>query len=105
MISTVRPLAPDEADAEAVLEAGDVLWRRESFFTVEVGERHLLTPSILTGGSKNVSFDPMTGRLGGTSAAGEAAKLLRGMLARFSRQTQAFVRRTCPAYADGLRLG
>ena len=105
MTSTVRPFGLAGAGAEAVLEAGDVLLLRESFFAVEVAERRLLTPSILDGSSKNVSFDPSTGRMGGTSATGEAAELLRGMLARYSRETEAFVRRACPTYADRLRLG
>jgi hypothetical protein len=105
MTSQVCPFGLRDAGAEAVLEAGDVLWLRESFFAVEVPERPLLTPSILAGAHKNVSFDPSTGRVGGTSAAGESAERLRGMLARFSREAEAFVRRACPAYADRLRLG
>jgi hypothetical protein len=105
MITQVRPFGPRDAGAEAILEAGDVLWLRESFFAVEVAERALLSPSILTGAGKNVSFDPSTGRVGGSPATGESAELLRGMLARYSREADAFVRRACPAYADHLRLG
>src|SRR5215813_8339942 len=105
MTSEVRPFLPPQTGAEAVLEAGDVLWLRDSFFAVELAERPLLTPSVLAGTNKNVSFDPSTGRVGGASAAGESAERLRGMLARFSRDAEAFVRRACPAYADRLRLG
>jgi hypothetical protein len=104
MTSQVRPLEL-QCGAEAILEAGDVLWLRESFFVVEVAERPLLTPAVLAGANKNVSFDPATGRVGGASATGESAELLRGMLARFSDEAAAFVRRACPAYADRVHLG
>jgi hypothetical protein len=104
MTSQVRPLELPRG-AEAGLEAGDVLWLRESFFVVEAAERPLLTPSVLAGANKNVSFDPATGRVNGSSAAGESAELLRGMLARFSDEAEAFVRRACPAYADRLHTG
>jgi hypothetical protein len=36
-----------------------------------------------------------TGRVSGASATGESAELLRGMLARFSDEAEAFVRRAC----------
>jgi len=104
MTSQVRPF-DEPRGAEALLEAGDVLWLRKSFFAVEVAERPLLTPDVLAGASKNVSFDPATGRVGGASATGEPAERLRGMLARFSGEAAAFVRTACPAYADRVRLG
>jgi len=105
MTTDVRPFGARDSGAETILESGDVLWLREGFFAVEVAERALLTPSILTGASKNVSFDPSTGRVGGTSATGEPAERLRGMLARYSREAEAFVRRACPSYADHLLVG
>jgi hypothetical protein len=104
MTSQVRPFDP-RPGAEALLETGDVLWLRDGFFAVEVAERPLLTPSVLAGANKNVSFDPATGRVSGASANGESVELLRGMLARFSDEAEAFVRRACPAYADRLRVG
>jgi hypothetical protein len=104
MTSQVRPFDP-RPGAEALLETGDVLCLRDGFFAVEVAERPLLTPSILAGANKNVSFDPATGRVSGASATGESAERLRGMLARFSDEAEAFVRRACPAYADRLRVG
>ena len=104
MTTEVRPFDP-RAGAQALLEAGDVLWLRESFFAVEVAERPLLTPSILAGANKNVSFDPSTGRVSGASAVGEAGELLRGMLARFSDEAEALVHRVSPRYAERLRVG
>ena len=43
----------------------------------------LFTPAIL-GSSKNASFDPATGRLGGTTATGSDADALRAFIRRFS---------------------
>jgi hypothetical protein len=96
MTSQVRPFDP-RPGAEALLETGDVLWLRDGFFAVEVAERPLLTPSVLAGANKNVSFDPATGRVSGASATGESAERLRGLLARFSDEAEAFVRLACPA--------
>ena len=73
MTTDVRPFGPRESGAEAIVESGDVLWLRESFFAVEVAERALLTPSILAGSIKNVRFDSSTGHVGGASATGESA--------------------------------
>src|SRR5262245_61904623 len=100
MTTQVRPFDPRNMGAEAALEAGDVLWLRESFFAVEVAERPLLTPSVLAGSNKNVSFDSSTGRVSGASAVDESGERLRGMLARFSAEAAALVRQTCPAYAS-----
>jgi 3-deoxy-D-manno-octulosonic acid hydroxylase-like protein len=105
MTSEVRPFDPRETGAEAALEAGHVLWLRESFFAVELDERRLLTPSILAGANKNVSFDCSSNRVSGASATAESAERLRGMLARFSDGAEAFVRRACPAYAGRIRRG
>jgi len=102
MTSHVRPF-DFRPDAESVLEGGDVLWVREAFFAIEPAERDLLSPSVVAGTNKNVSFDPATGRVAGASATGESAEWLRGMLARFSDEADAFVRRACPAYANRLR--
>ncbi len=104
MTSHVRPF-DFRPDAESVLEGGDVLWVREAFFAIEPAERDLLSPSVVAGTNKNVSFDPATGRVAGASATGESAEWLRGMLARFSDEADAFVRRACPAYANRLRRG
>jgi 3-deoxy-D-manno-octulosonic acid hydroxylase-like protein len=105
MTTQVRPFEPRGARAEATLEAGDVLWMRESFFAVELAERPLLTPSVLAGTNKNVSFDPSTGRVSGASATSEPGERLRGMLARFSGDAAELVRRACPAYASRILLG
>jgi plasmid stabilization system protein ParE len=100
----------DGASAEAIaaaapaLEAGDVLFLPDLRFDVEPAEALLFTPSIL-GSSKNASYDPASGRLGGTSAAGRDAETLKDFIHRFSEAAAALVTRLLPAYRDQIVRG
>src|SRR5581483_2019923 len=97
--------APAGADAHAErLEAGDVLFWPSLAFEVDASELSLFTPAVV-GSSKNVSFDPATGRVRGTAAECAERGRLAGMLARFSAQADAFVRRLLPCYGDRLARG
>jgi hypothetical protein len=64
-------------------------------FHVEPEESVLFTPAIL-GSSKNASFDPSTGALGGTTATGAEADMLRGLLQRFSGASMSLVHELFP---------
>src|SRR5262249_143955 len=79
------------------LEGGDVLFLPGLQFAVQPRGAPLLAPSIL-GSSKNASFDPTTGRLGGTSATGADAELLRGFIRRFSAASAQLVEHLLPRY-------
>ena len=57
------------------------------------------------GSSKNASFDPATGRLGGTTASGGDAELLRALLRRFSNAAAALVSTVLPRYRAEIRRG
>jgi len=103
MTSQVVPLE-HAGPAAACLESGNVLWQRDAFFTVAAPEQALFSPSVLSSG-KNVSFDPATGRVGGSSLTGEMSEGLRRMLSRFSDEARAFVERTCPEYAPHITRG
>src|SRR6266571_5321470 len=99
--------APDrEAAVEATqaLEAGDVVLLPELGFAVESGEASFFTPAIL-GTAKNASFDPASGRLGGTTAKGRDAETLRRFIQRFSESAAALVNRVLPRYGDHLTRG
>jgi hypothetical protein len=98
--------ASAEAVAAAVpaLEAGDVLFLPDLRFDVEPAEALLFRPSIL-GSSKNASYDPASGRLGGTTAAGRDAETLKGFIHRFSESAAALVARLLPAYRDQIVRG
>jgi hypothetical protein len=88
-----------ELDVTKVLEAGDVVFLPNLRFVVEAHEAALFTPSIL-GSSKNASFDPSTGRLSGTTAAGSDAATLGSLMQRFSDAALALVRDVCPPYGS-----
>jgi hypothetical protein len=103
MSSQVVPIE-HAAPVTACLESGNVVFAREAFFAPVRHERDLFSPSVLKAG-KNVSFDPSTGQLGGSSLDGEMAAALGGMLSRFSDGAQAFVAGACPAYAPHLVRG
>src|SRR5262249_8810889 len=85
------------AHADA-LEGGDVLFLPDLRFDVARHELRLFTPAVASA-SKNVSFDPETGRLGGTSLDGSDSTLLFGLIDRFSRQAFELVRHLLPEYA------
>jgi len=87
------------AAALSALERGDVLFFPSLRFEVDRSEAVLFTPSIL-GSSKNASFDPMTDRVGGTTALGADLAALQSLMRRFSDAAIALVTGVCPAYAS-----
>ena len=92
------------AAAGPALEGGAVLFLSDLAFRVEPSEALLFTPAIL-GSSKNASFDPASGRLGGTTASGQDAETLRGFMRRFSDSAASLVDRLLPAYRGRVTRG
>jgi hypothetical protein len=90
-------------DAEA-LEAGDVLFLPALAFAVTPADLRLFSPDLVAA-AKNVSFDPRSGRLGGTSLAGDDRNHLRDFIARFSTAASSLVRDMLPAYRDRVEMG
>ena len=90
--------------ASVGIEAGQVLFLPELSFAREPRESILFTPAIL-GSAKNTSFDPATGRLGGTTASGVDAELLRALLRRFSDAASALVGALLPTYRGTIARG
>jgi 3-deoxy-D-manno-octulosonic acid hydroxylase-like protein len=90
-----------EPDVTHVLEAGGVVYLPNLRFAVNADEMIVFTPDIL-GSAKNASFDPSTGRLGGTKAAGNDAVALRSLLQRFSDAALALVCASCPRYESSV---
>jgi hypothetical protein len=92
--------ARDSADAArtiASLERGDVLFLPRLRFAVHPDESVLFTPAIL-GSSKNASYDPVSGRVAGTTATGSDARALQSLMRRFSDAALALVNAVCPSY-------
>jgi hypothetical protein len=93
-----------QISAISALERGDVLFLPSLRFDVRETEASLFTPAIL-GGAKNASFDPCTGRLGGTTVTGTAAAALHGLMARFSAAAARLADQVLPAYRGRLVSG
>ena len=100
--------APASAEAvrasSAGIESGKVLFLPELRFESEPREAALFTPAIL-GSSKNASFDSATGRLGGTTATGRDAEVLRAFIGRFSDAAASLVGQLLPRYRDAVTRG
>ena len=96
--------APVQTAAVAALEGGSIIVLPHLAFALQQAEQKFLDPNSVHG-AKNVSYNPATGTVGGTSAEGAALDELRGLLDRFSRTTGQLVRALLPAYAAGLQHG
>lgn len=97
-----QPCAPETREqAVRVLEGGDVLFLPQLPFALENGEDRLLTPAI-AGEGKNISLDPASGVLRGSSAADTELELLRGMMMRFATLSRALLLNLLPAYSGDL---
>ena len=90
--------------ATAALEAGSIIVFPHLSFGLEAEELKFLDPHSVHG-AKNVSFNPATGKVGGTTAEGTALDELRGLLDRFSRTTGVLVRALFPSYAPAVQHG
>src|SRR5258708_6447316 len=111
LISTFQRFsAIDAVPADAIaaaapsIESGHVLFLPDLPFATRPEEARLFTPAIL-GSSKNASFDPSYGALGGTTATGADAELLRALISRFSDHASALVERLLPRYRGHLTRG
>ena len=99
-----RPDEGQRAAALAALERGEVLALPRHGFELQPDERGLLDPRVSDGRSKNVSFDPKTGRLGGTAVAGAEREALTRMMARFARWSRGLVAALAPEAAGALQV-
>ena len=94
--------AAAQARAVATLEEGRVLFLPHLAFRLDAAERRFLTPAVAGGDRKNVSVDPVSGKLGGSALAGEDGAALGAMIDRFGRQAQALLGGLVPRYAPHL---
>jgi 3-deoxy-D-manno-oct-2-ulosonic acid (Kdo) hydroxylase len=99
----IPPSQEIQARALPALEAGTVLVFPRLSFPLLPGEQSFLTESSLSGTRKNVSYDPATGKLGGTQLAAPQAAELAALLARFGSDAMSFVQALLPRYAPHLR--
>jgi hypothetical protein len=111
--TTERPFPPlvlaDAGEASPssfleTLEAGGLVCVKGAVFGLEAAERVLMDPSVAVEGTKNVRYDPSSGRLRGTSLEGEPRDRLSAMIARYAVWAEALVRELLPTYADRLEV-
>jgi 3-deoxy-D-manno-oct-2-ulosonic acid (Kdo) hydroxylase len=103
-LSHEQASCPPELQTRATeaLENGAVLFLPHFSFPVRDEERPLFTPTIV-GKSKNVSYNPDTATIGGTSVEGPQAEVLRQMMARFATTSRSLVNLLFPDYTASLR--
>jgi 3-deoxy-D-manno-oct-2-ulosonic acid (Kdo) hydroxylase len=92
------------SDQAAALERGEVLFMPALAFEVTAPEQRLFSPGLVAA-AKNVSFDPHTRRLGGTTLEGADRASLGALLGRFSAAALALVEEIAPAYRRQIVLG
>jgi hypothetical protein len=84
-------------DPAESLESGNVLFFPRLPFPIESDESAIFSPGILAA-SKNSSFDPASGRVGGTTLTGADLERLGRMMRRFSDAASTFIEELLPAY-------
>jgi hypothetical protein len=91
----------EQASATDALETGHVLFLPNLRFELSEAERAFLTPDIV-GKSKNVSYDPTSGKVGGSTVAEFKVHELRALMDRFAKSTRELIAALLPAYQGGL---
>jgi hypothetical protein len=87
------------------LESGKILFLPRLRFDLGADERRFLDPHLSDGKAKNISFDPRTGRVGGTGVADAEREELAVLLRRFGKAAEAFLAGLFPGYAGHLEIG
>ena len=96
------PFTPDAVhDAVTALEAGRVVVLPNLAFVASEQELSVLSPDLLSGKRKNISFDPATGTVGGAS---DVPAPLDAMIRRFASYTEALTSGLLAPYAGQLRI-
>jgi hypothetical protein len=93
-----------QAAAVRALERGQVLCFPLLACPVSPAEQRFLSPDVLDG-SKNVSYDPATGAVGGTSCVGSEKAELARLIGGFAVRTTRLLHNLLPMYRAGLRRG
>lgn len=88
--------APLKAQAQAALEGGSVLYFPHLSFVLRADETEFLDARVSDGKAKNISLDPLTGRMQASSLTGEKAARLAAMMERFGAGAASLVHALLP---------
>jgi hypothetical protein len=91
--------------ALAALESGRIVLLADLAFDLAPSERRFLDPLVSDGTAKNISFDPVSGRVAGTALAGADREDLAALLGRFGREARVLLAGLLPDYAPHLQWG
>jgi hypothetical protein len=89
--------------AATVLEAGGLVVLPRLGFALQPEESAFLTPEVLGGSSKNVSYDPARGAVGGARGETQGLEGLKRMLRRYAGHADAVIAALAPAYGPALQ--
>ncbi len=84
------------------LEVGKVIYLPKLPFQLREFENRFLSPHILEGNSKNISYDIRHDRLGGACCQNEESMQLKEMLKRYAIQSRQLLENLFPSYAPYL---
>lgn len=84
--------------ATAALENGKILYFPQLNFDLQEGESALLTPTIVSPKSKNISYNLATDCLGGFQCIPEQQKVLHAMMKRYAEASGKFLLSLIPHY-------
>ncbi len=96
---------PWPGGAADTLEQGAVVQFPHLRFELSPEERALVARGLTTGGAKNISFTPATGRLGHLDVGDAEAAVLAGMMGRFAASARRLVLGIAPGYEARLSTG
>jgi hypothetical protein len=96
---------PFPGDIAAALESGKIAFAPQLHFDLTEAEKRFLSPAYLDGKSKNISYRPSTGALGGTKSTGAEREELLAMLRRYHERSFALLKALCPEYRDRVQPG
>lgn len=102
VIAWDAPPGATAAHALDCVERGEVLWFPRLAFDLSDEEQGLLRPTVSDGRSKNISFDPVSGRLAGTALQDGERDALAMLLRRFAERARALVDGLFPLYKPKL---
>lgn len=88
------------------LESGGIVFMPDLSFPLDTAEQALLDPAVAnTSSSKNVSYDPGDGSVGGTREGGPDRERVGGLLQRYHTSALGLLEQLFPAYAGHLSPG
>lgn len=95
----------EQIDAIEALENGAVVYLPTLHFEMQPEETELLSPTVLQGKSKNISFIPQKNKIKGSELRGHKMTKLMEFMTRFSQYSEHLIKNLLPHYKNTLMMG